>query len=127
LRYLICIQCPLGCQMQADKQGEEIRVWGHRCPRGDEYARKEVLNPERVLTTTVATNCPEKPRLPVKTRGQIPLEKIRPAMEIINTILLEKTVEIGEVIYPDLLNTGVDLISTSSGGGGIYERESSGR
>ena len=43
-RQLICIGCPLGCQMEAEQNegGEVVSVKGNTCPRGDAYARKEL-------------------------------------------------------------------------------------
>ena len=41
-RQLICIGCPLGCQMEAEQNegGEVVSVKGNTCPRGDAYSRE---------------------------------------------------------------------------------------
>jgi len=113
MKELICIQCPLGCTVKAERKGDEIRVSGNLCARGESYARKELINPERILTTTVATSFPDFPRLPVRTAGEIPLEKIPKAMQVINKILIKQKIKIGDIIQPNLLNTGVDLVATA--------------
>ena len=53
VRELICIGCPLGCPLTVKMDGENIEVSGNTCKRGDDYARKEVLSPTRIVTSTV--------------------------------------------------------------------------
>ena len=53
-RDLTCIGCPLGCQITVTMEnGEVTDVKGNTCPRGDKYAREEVTNPTRVVTSIV--------------------------------------------------------------------------
>ena len=53
-RELICIGCPMGCPIVVKmEEGKVISVTGNTCPRGDAYARKEVTDPTRIVTTTV--------------------------------------------------------------------------
>ena len=51
---LICIGCPLGCPLTVEMEGNEVKsVAGNTCPRGDAYAKKELTNPTRIVTSTV--------------------------------------------------------------------------
>ena len=53
-RELICIGCPLGCPVTVSmEEGRVLSVTGNTCKRGDDYARKEVTNPTRIVTSTV--------------------------------------------------------------------------
>ena len=41
-RELVCIGCPLGCQLIVETDGVEVAgVTGNTCKRGDVYARKD--------------------------------------------------------------------------------------
>ena len=52
IRELTCIGCPMGCQLRATlEDGVVTAVTGNTCPRGDAYARKECVHPERTVTT----------------------------------------------------------------------------
>lgn len=52
-RELTCIGCPLGCALTVTMNGKEVvEVKGNTCKKGDIYARKEVTNPTRIVTTT---------------------------------------------------------------------------
>lgn len=56
-RELTCIGCPLGCAVTVEMEGTEIlSVTGNTCKRGEEYARKEVTNPTRIVTSIVHVN-----------------------------------------------------------------------
>ena len=53
-RELICIGCPMGCPIVVKMEdGKVTSVTGNTCPRGEAYARKEVTDPTRIVTTTV--------------------------------------------------------------------------
>ena len=67
-RELTCIGCPLGCAITVTMDGSTVTaVTGNTCPRGDAYARKEVTNPTRIVTSTVRVNGGIYPMANVKT------------------------------------------------------------
>ncbi len=76
MRELTCIGCPIGCALRVEVKGEEITVSGNTCPRGEKYARAEVTNPVRTLTSTVALEGGSIARVPVRTRGEVPKGKL---------------------------------------------------
>ena len=76
-RHLTCIRCPLGCQITVTlDQGEVVKVVGNTCKRGDEYARKEVTNPTRTVTSIVRVTGGDVAMVSVKTRTDVPKDKI---------------------------------------------------
>lgn len=113
MRELVCIVCPRGCTLRAERDGDTVRVTGNSCKRGEEFAKTELTVPKRTLCTTVATAFPDVPVLPVKLSGEIPKEKIFPIMEAINAVTLERPVPMGGVILKDVLGLGVDVVAAS--------------
>ena len=114
-RELVCIGCPLGCALQVEADGGKIlSVSGNSCPKGDEYARQEVLAPKRTLTASVRTECGSKRCISVKTVPEIPKDKIFPVMEIIHILAVRPPVSIGDVIVHNIAGTGSDLVATSA-------------
>ena len=73
-RELVCVACPLGCPITVtfDADGNVATVTGNTCKRGDAYARTEVTNPTRMLTTTVKVEGGKSYVVPVKTASPIP-------------------------------------------------------
>lgn len=116
-RELVCIVCPRGCRLTLVKDENAERgyiVTGNACPRGTDYGIKELTNPTRVVTSTVKIKNYFLNRLPVKTNGAIPKEKIFECMKIINSVELEAPIKVGQVIIENILGTGVDLVTCKS-------------
>lgn len=81
VRELTCIGCPLGCQLTVTMGNGEIKVEGNTCPRGEAYAKKEVTNPTRIVTSTVRVEGGTIERAAVKTASDIPKGKIFDCMK----------------------------------------------
>jgi CxxC motif-containing protein len=111
---LTCIVCPAGCHLTAQKTDGAWTVSGNTCPKGRDFAISEATNPTRTLCSTVKTADPTRPRLPVRTGGEIPLGMIYQVMEVINAIEVKGHVSIGDVIVSNVLGTGVDIIATAN-------------
>ena len=107
-RNLICIGCPVTVTME----GEEINVTGNTCPRGADYAKKEVLSPTRIVTSSIRVNHGVIARVSVKTKSDIPKSKIFDVMEEIRSIRVEAPVAMGQVLIENCAGTGVDIIAT---------------
>lgn len=113
MRELTCIGCPLGCQVQVQIDGEEIQsISGYTCPKGEAYARREVTAPTRTVTTTIRVENGVTAMVSVKTKEEIPKDKIFDCMEALKNVTVEAPVHIGEVILDDVAGTGVAMIAT---------------
>jgi CxxC motif-containing protein len=108
---LLCIICPEGCEMDIDEKDGTLVFPKGICRRGQEYARQELYNPCRVLTTTVSIRGGEIAMLPVRTSQPIPKAKLIEAMQQIANIEGKVPVKTGEVICRDIASTGVSLIA----------------
>ena len=115
-----CTLCPKGCQVKieqsSDPTGDETQDWiitGNGCPRGAAFARQEMTDPQRILTTTMkiggaresgtpehgapehrtpehgATNhgTPEH-LIPVRSDGPVPLGEMKEIAEALSRIVL---------------------------------------
>ena len=81
MKELICIVCPKGCHLKVDEENG-YAVTGNGCPRGAEYGKAELVNPTRVVTSTVRCIGGGHPRCPVKTDRAIPRELLFEAMHL---------------------------------------------
>ncbi len=117
IRNLTCIRCPMGCQIavQIDRH-DIVSVTGNACKRGDVYARKEVTDPTRIVTSTVKVVGGKADMVSVKTKEDIPRGKIFDCMRSLRGIEVEAPVYIGDVIVPDAAGTGVDIVATKNVG-----------
>lgn len=114
-KELICIGCPLGCNLAVEMDGGQVvSVNGNTCKRGDDYARKELTDPRRIVTSTVPVAGGNLPVVSVKTASYIPKEKIRECLCALKGVTLTAPVQIGDVIVENVADTGVDVIATKS-------------
>ena len=105
-KELVCIVCPRSCRMTITSDGDELVVTGNTCKRGKEFAVSEMTDPRRTVCTTVRTAFPSVPVLPKN--------RIFDLMHEVNRITVSKRLGREEVVVPNILNLGVDLIATSN-------------
>ncbi|MCI1965211.1 MAG: DUF1667 domain-containing protein [Oscillospiraceae bacterium] len=116
-RKLVCIGCPLGCPITVEMNGQQIiSVSGNTCPRGEAYARKEVTNPTRIVTSTVRVSGSKVGAVTVscKTRTDISKQKIFDVIRDLKSITVPAPIHIGDVIIPNAAATGVDIVATKN-------------
>jgi CxxC motif-containing protein len=114
-RSMPCIVCPNGCRLQVESAADgSLTVTGNLCNKGIDFAKAEITNPIRGLTTTVRTSFPGVPALPVRTAGEIPKGKILDVMQLLKTITIDQPLGVGETAVKDVLALGVDIIVTSN-------------
>jgi len=111
---MICICCPIGCNLQVEKTPDGFAVTGNKCPRGEQYAIEEMTAPKRILTSTVKITGSSYPVISVKTSNPIPKEKIFAIMEIFSDIEVKAPIHVGDIIVKNIANTGVDIVATKT-------------
>ena len=111
-RKITCIVCPRGCTLQAEISGDNIKVTGHACPRGEKHAIAEIQNPVRSLTSIVRVNNREDAMVSVKTLDPVPKGKLFEIMYIIRNISVSAPIALGDVILDDVF--GTQIVATKS-------------
>ncbi|MBQ9413535.1 MAG: DUF1667 domain-containing protein [Clostridia bacterium] len=114
MHELTCIQCPMGCPLTVSVDGDKVTVSGNTCPRGEVYGKKEITAPTRTVTSTVAVEGGELPRVSVKTATDIPKDKIFAVMDAIRAAKVKAPVLIGDVLIKNAAGSGVDVIATKT-------------
>jgi len=106
---IICISCPAGCLMTVAPDGTAT---GQQCEKGDAYAREEMTNPTRNITTSVQVRGGTLPTLSVKTARPIPKGKIFDVVAATHRITCDAPVYVNDVILRDAAGTGIDMLAT---------------
>lgn len=115
VKNLTCINCPMGCPLAVEMEGGQvIKVSGNTCKRGEVYARKEVTNPTRIVTSTVKVVNGKTDMVSVKTKEDIPKEKIFDCVRALKGVRVEAPVRIGDVVAGNIAGTGVDVAATGN-------------
>jgi len=112
-KELICINCPMGCNLEVTYDAEKIiDVRGNECPHGKDYAAREIFHPERIVTTTVRIKGGAIGVLPVKTERSVPKDLGGRIVRAASKITVNAPVRTGDVIIENVLGTGVNVIAT---------------
>jgi len=110
---LICITCPTGCNLDVTHDGETIiEVDGNTCKRGLDYAKQELTDPRRMVTTTVRVKGGLHPLLPVYTSAPIPKPRIFDLLREIRQVEIEAPVTMGHVILSNVVDTDVNVLAS---------------
>jgi CxxC motif-containing protein len=110
---LICITCPVGCALDVAHDGETIlNVDGNTCKRGIDYAKQELTDPRRMVTTTVRVKGGLHPLLPVYTSAPIPKPRIFDLLREIRQVEIEAPVKMGQVILSNVVETDVNVLAS---------------
>ncbi|MDD3718953.1 MAG: DUF1667 domain-containing protein [Actinomycetota bacterium] len=108
-----CINCPLSCSLVlSEEDGEVLEVSGADCKVGEKYAVEEFKDPRRTLSTTVKVKGGALPLLPVVSASPIPKRLVRDAVRALAEVVLEAPVADGQVIYEDIMGTGVNVVAS---------------
>ena len=112
---IICVGCPLGCEVKLtlNDKNEVTAVEDNKCKEGKRYAVEEFTNPVRTLTATVLTQGSSQPLLPVRTGKPILKTLLPQSMSIIAKTRVKPPIKMGDVIVPNLLDTGIDVVASS--------------
>lgn len=108
-----CILCPISCKAKLFLEGDEvISVENLECSRGKTYVENELKKPMRDFFTVVKVEGARVSVLPIRTSGPIPKEKMIDCSKELSKVIVKAPVKLGSIILKNLLNLGVDVIST---------------
>lgn len=109
---LTCINCPMGCRITAEYDGNEVtNIEGFTCQRGKEYARSEITAPTRMVTALARIYGSDEP-VSVKTSKPVEKGKINEVLDAVRQAVTMRPVHIGDVILANVCGTGADIIAT---------------
>lgn len=100
----------MGCHLKVDVENKTVE--GNTCKRGEIYGINEITNPVRIITSTVKVSDGELPVLPVKTKEPVPKDMNFRIMEALKEIRVEAPIKVGDIIVENILDTGINIIST---------------
>ena len=114
-QVLICIGCPLGCHvtLKISNKREIESMTGNQCKEGKDYVIAEFRAPVRVFTATVLTEGGGR-LLTVRTDKPVHKNQLKGLMQALAKLRVEPPVKTGQVIIPNILGTGANLVATSS-------------
>ena len=109
---LICITCPKGCTLEVHREGDTVVKVEQGCKRGHEYANRELVDPRRMVSSTVKISGGVHPLLPVYTSDAFPKPRIPELMSALRSLKIKAPVRMNEVVIKDALGTGINILAS---------------
>lgn len=112
-----CITCPVGCSMEVitDKlNGAVLEVKGNECAKGIKFAKEEITNPVRILTTTVKIDSVKSFRLAVRSLEPVPKDLVKDIISELRKIEICPPVKMGQVIGQNLSGSNAKIIASAT-------------
>jgi len=110
MKQFTCTTCPNGCLLTIDET--TLKVTGNRCPRGETFAKNELVCPKRTVCSSVKTAIPGYNVISVKTDKEIDKKLIIDLMKLLKNVKIDKKLTIGSIIIKNALGTDVNIITT---------------
>lgn len=108
-----CILCPKGCDIYIEYMDNKLnKIRGFICSQGKEYARQEMKNPLRTLTTAVLVKGGDNSLVSVKTDKPVPLKKVMYVMKVIKGLKVDAPINIGDVLIERPADIDCNIIAT---------------
>ncbi|HUW44434.1 MAG TPA: DUF1667 domain-containing protein [Dehalococcoidia bacterium] len=112
-KHFVCVVCPIGCEIDVVHDGSRIiSMEGNKCERSEEFVSQELIEPMRILTTTVRIQGSRWPVIPVRTDKSVPKRLFPRIMRQLRGINLQAPVNMLDVVVKDVVGTGANIITT---------------
>ncbi|OGN91975.1 MAG: hypothetical protein A2Z75_05220 [Chloroflexi bacterium RBG_13_50_10] len=112
-RHFVCVICPIGCEVDVIHDGSRIiSMEGNKCKKSEEFVRQELIEPMRILTTTLRIQGARWPVIPVRTDKSVPKRLFPDIMKKLRRIDLQSPVGMLDVVVKDIAGTGANIIAT---------------
>ncbi len=112
-KHFVCVVCPVGCEVDVVHDGSKIiSMEGNKCEKSEEFVTQELIEPMRILTTTVRIQGSKWPVIPLRTDKAVPKRLFPRIMRQLRRIKLQAPVNMLDVVVRDVLRTGANVVAT---------------
>jgi CxxC motif-containing protein len=112
-KHFVCVVCPVGCEIDVVHDGSKIlSMEGNKCEKSEEFVSQELIEPMRILTTTVRIEGSRWPVIPVRTDKSVPKRLFPRIMRQLRRVELQAPVSMLDVVVRDIVGTVADVVAT---------------
>jgi CxxC motif-containing protein len=113
-KNMVCFICPNSCLLSVREDEGTIQVENNRCPRGIEFAVKELRDPERTLTTTIRINNGTVSLASVRSAAPVKKTELKSLVKYFDGVTIDAPVLSGQVLFSAVGVNKVNIIATRS-------------
>jgi len=112
-KHFVCVVCPIGCEIDVVHDDSKIiSMEGNKCEKAEEFVTQELIEPMRILTTTVRIQGSKWPVIAVRTDKAVPKRLFPRIMKQLRRIKLQAPVNMLDIVVSDVLHTGANVVAT---------------
>ena len=112
-KHFVCVVCPIGCEIDVVHDGGKvISMEGNECKKSEEFVNQELIEPMRILTTTIRIQGARWAVIPVRSDKAVPKRLFPQIMKQLRRIELQAPVNMLDVVVKDIVGTGANIIAT---------------
>jgi CxxC motif-containing protein len=101
-----------------ESDDHSVSVEGNTCPKGLEFAEKEVKDPERILTTSIRVIEGDLPLVSVRSDAQVKKHEILTIVNELKNIYVKAPIKEGQLLEKQCGVNRVNIIATRT----VYRR-----
>jgi CxxC motif-containing protein len=108
---MVCLICPKSCLLSVTDK-DIIAVENNGCNKGMEYAKKELVDPERMLTSTMRVSFGELPLVSVRSDKPVKKGELKNLIKQLDNIIVPAPVLSGQILVSLLGENKVNIVAT---------------
>lgn len=113
MQQLTCLNCPFRCKIDVEYDEDSIfAIEGNNCERGFRFVLDSLNLPKRNLSVYVKVENSSVQKIKVTTSHPINRDLIPDLEDMLGKITLQAPVKPGDLVLANVLDSGVDIIST---------------
>ena len=114
IKEKICIICPRGCMLKYEYKDEEIQITENQCGRGPIYLKQELIQPKRMLTTTIKIKNGNLNVLPVHAQEYVNKEDVQNIITKLKKIELVAPIKCNDIIVEQVDGIKVKILASKN-------------
>ena len=101
---MVCLVCPKSCLLSLTEN--------NGCARGLEFAKKELTDPERMLTSTMRLDRGVLPLVSVRSDRPVKKNELRALIQQLDSMVVPAPVSSGQILVSGLGENKVNIMAT---------------
>lgn len=114
IKEVICDKCNKKCILEIDKYDSSVEVSGNLCNIGVEYACFKMNNNKDIFTTLVRIKGANGNVISVKSTKPLDKKLWIECSKALSRLYVGAPIKEGDIVCKNILNTGVDIVSTKT-------------
>jgi len=110
--FMVCLVCPKSCILNITGNLENISVKNNECNNGLDFVKKELMDPERILTSTMRVNSGIIPLVSVRSDKPVKKAELMVLVKQLDSIVVPAPIFSGQILVSALGENKVNIIAT---------------